>query len=120
MNDELAKRAVACSGWQRLPGLVVVGDVPLPEFGGAVRLRIVSAYEAWGGPVEAPLGWLPDFSDPATVGCLLMLVLMAHDQPELWETGAHPDGGRFITIGDRTWTGANIPFALVAALESTP
>lgn len=100
----LAKRAVACKGWKWIPGMVDdLGD----------RIGNGSELADWDGCI-------PDFTDPATVGCMLKLVLLAHDDPDLWEVGAHPDGGGFVTIYDRTWTGALIPFALVAALEAAP
>ena len=40
--EALARRAVACKGWRWMAGMLACTDVPLPHFGGAVRLRVVA------------------------------------------------------------------------------
>jgi hypothetical protein len=95
-----------------------LGYVPLPEFGGAVALRVVADTEAWGGPVGAPPGWLPDLSDSATLGCLLALVREAHGDV-VW---LHYDCGVWVVCGLPEDPGGSETEAeaLVAALEAAP
>ena len=90
MND-LAKRAVACAGWQWLPGMLsqsgqrVVAEMPDSDG----EQHIVARPYHPGGPHKlspqvlqvrvALAGELPDLTDPATLGCLLALVQEAWD-----------------------------------------
>ena len=60
---------------------------------------------------------------PGEFGRLLAKVLAAWGfQPcrDTWEIGWHPDGGAFVSICDRTWTGPTVADALVAALGAAP
>jgi hypothetical protein len=64
--ESLARRAVACKGWRWMPGMA----------------------DCWGGRVREGDGLdraaaLPDFRDPATLGCLLALVREAYRQPRI-------------------------------------
>jgi len=52
--QELGRRAVACRGWRWMPGMLTPPWAPRS--------------------LEPPDGYLPDFRDPATLGCLLALV----------------------------------------------
>ena len=89
MSKELARRAVACPGWREMPGMRLLGHygerypVRLCDYGERVFDTMdVDEMEWWqqaggkdemgGGPYPGP--YLPDLTDPATLGCLLALV----------------------------------------------
>ena len=96
--ESLGRRAVAC-GWQWMPG--TLDDV-------GYRIRGPGATRPW--------CW-PDFSDPATLGCLLALVrekhgATAHCSPSVDGRWYVWTGMALITGGDDTEAAA-----LVAALE---
>ena len=113
-ENELAKRAIACKHWRWMPGMLALDtDLRLDE--------MTSDWEA-----EAP-----DLTDPATLGCLLVLVR------EAWGVGSlvyRPWNGairawRVVTFAhDEEWMsvarilgeGATEAEALVAALEAAP
>ena len=63
---DLARRAVACSKWRWMPGMFAV-EQAVP--GMALSARPVRVDDYWH---EVGV-WLPDFTDPATLGCLLAL-----------------------------------------------
>jgi hypothetical protein len=60
----LAKRAVACKGWRFMGGMLLAAAI------GKQRVYDYLADE----PYWSADGWLPDLTDPATLGCLLALV----------------------------------------------
>lgn len=62
----LARRAVACTGWKWMPGMLVVGSTRFGEW--PFRVCHLSALNLRTDP-----GALPDFDDAATMGCLLAL-----------------------------------------------
>jgi hypothetical protein len=67
MTDEqiaLARRAFACKRWRWMEGMHRVDDM-LPN-----RRRLCRS-------ANVGRGWVPDLSDPATLGCLLALVRKA-------------------------------------------
>ena len=115
---ELAKRAVACKGWQWMPGMLS-SDTGL-------RLDEFTLEKDW----EAKY---PDLSDPATLGCLLALVRAAWKDEgcaavvasytfELgyrWRVvGGHHHGSGFMAMSQKHYqTEAE---TLVAALEAAP
>jgi len=68
----LARRAVACKGWEWLPGMLAV-EQAVP--GMALSPHPVRVDDYWHNVGV----WLPDLTDPATLGCLLALVR------EAWE-----------------------------------
>lgn len=128
MTDEQARalgaRAVACSGWRWMPGML--WRTPENAFGccRAESGRLLHGdVSAW----VATFGW-PDLRDPCTLGGLLALVREAHGEP-----GAHAQAGWW-NDGPGGWSvtsarsGFDIvmgPFdteaeALVAALEAAP
>ena len=130
--EDLGRRAVACKHWRFLPGMRIVGyntmgrpmsfrllNIPgseWPEFWVA-ETRNAHEVTFMKGVEEA--GFLPDLSDPATLGCLLALVR------EAWANNtmhARPEGDRW-----RVWSEEPGAFvfgteaeALVAALEAAP
>lgn len=132
MSDtmELAKCAVACKGWRWQSGMEAVRrgrvmDVVEHEGETLARALVRDRSSAYmNGSVNlmwtaVTSSWLPDLTDPATVGCLLALVREAHNDPMLF---AFPDA-----FPDR-WTVVNVDCghhateaaALVAALEAAP
>ena len=105
----LARRAVACKGWRWMNGMLLLG-------GDRVTERTIAIAH----------GSLPDLSDPATVGCLFVLVREAWDDdgaytmPQTasqgggWIVWACPPADLNLPRG----TGATEAEALVAALEA--
>lgn len=117
--EQLARRAVACKGWRLMKGMRVRWYSDESTYDGGDEW--FTAIEGWANPVSRnnPQGWwlMPDFSDPATLGCLLALVR------EAWGGS----GGTHLTaVGWRYYTpnghlcseGATEGEALVAALEA--
>jgi hypothetical protein len=145
---ELAKRAVACRGWRWLPGMRTLPDhlgriwrtangVPY-----GIRRSQALALMADGkgtNPSPSRRDWrfeppaqrdlLPDFSDPATLGCLLALVRAVWSDPDAyacnldgydghaWVCVAAGDPARF-PYGVGHHHGETEAEALVCALES--
>ena len=141
MTDDfikLGKRAVACRGWQWMPGMRTVD-----------AMRVIHDPDRWpdrpcaireGGWVDTapprPLkDDLPDLTDPATLGCLLALVREAYrDASKLWDghvevrrdhrilffvvSFRHDASGALVE--DTLATGDTEAEALVAALEAAP
>ena len=125
MTDEqtaLSRRAVACRGWRWMPGMSYwwVGS----------QDRVADEER---GTLRTDGSLLPDFSDPATLGCLLHLVRTAWGAPRalvrLSSDGrslhvfdvdrVNPTGGNWAAwlSDDRCPSEAE---ALVFALESAP
>jgi hypothetical protein len=107
MNEELAKRAVACKRWRWMPGMLTINGTRIQ------RTPNVEITAAW-----------PDLDDPATLGCLLALVREAWGDPSLCanDAGAYDlmfwhvyTDDKFVSIGCQTEGEA-----LVAALEAAP
>lgn len=105
---------MAAGGWRCMPGMLGMNGK---------RLRVVyGEYE--GGALYGTLGFVPDFRDPATVGCLFALVR------EKWGPSAHcrMDDGLWVVIargeeyGQREagCGGFNDVEALVSALRDAP
>ena len=67
--EALARRAVAAPGWRWLPGMLQTRGVERHR----VELTFHVSLPGFGDP------WLPDLTDPATIGCLLALVRDAYD-----------------------------------------
>jgi hypothetical protein len=143
MNPEdLARRAVACSGWRWVLGALAVRVEPLaycferydPATPVGRRYRVLEVGADFarcdGECFTLPSrSFAPDLEDAATVGCLLALVREAWGIPTLaavYCEEAHPGQGsgwavqsadnRIPIAGEH----ATEPAALVAALEAAP
>ena len=80
--DVLGRRAMACSGWRFLPGMLIMRQKqrPSPRPNGLLlqhRVVGIAFYDVDGE-------WWPDLTDPATYGCLLFIVRMAWRDRQLW------------------------------------
>jgi hypothetical protein len=106
---DLARRAVACPKWRWMPGMLATR----PELSPA-GLRVTMSNL----PMQSM--WLPDFTDPATWGCLLALVREAWNNKVVITIGK----GWFQVVTDvRDWDVGNtssLLLALIAALEAAP
>ena len=135
MNNDLARRAVACPGWRWLPGMLtrqhgrVIDGNGVAIVDGA-RLIAPALDRAWTVPARE-VAALPDLTDAATVGALLALVR------EAWEPHR---GSHYIASTMQTGSGWGVrarygseglaaivlptyeteAAALVAALEAAP
>ena len=136
MTDDmitLGKRATACKGWRWMPGMLAV-EWAAPGMGltGGRPGRVDERWHEVGV-------WLPDLTDPATVGCLLALVREAYGDPSAYvrlsDTTRQSDGVRAWEVlgwlnpmrspdgcggSWRGWGYASEAEALVAALEAAP
>ena len=122
-----SRRAVACKGFRWMPGMLAALD----GIGGDYRARVCRADNGlfWSDATPLPYAlasYVPDLSDPATLGCLLALVRKAWGDPTLcvvldtsdgrWCVGCWEDNG----IAMRGRGGATEAEALVDALEGAP
>lgn len=72
----LARRAVACKGWRWMPGMLAVEwATPGMSLTGGRPVRVDERWHEVGV-------WLPDLTDPATLGTVLALVREAWCDPE--------------------------------------
>lgn len=123
MVNALAQRAIACKPWFWIGGMLTTCGVRVIE--GRYDYLIghrQGATRDGGGWVDTgdAVGFLPDLTDPATLGCLLALMREAWGNPTIctdfdgrvWSC-ITADG---ITIG----YGETEAEALVAALEAAP
>jgi len=126
----LARRAVACKSWRWMPGMLVVDAIG--------KQRIYD--DVAGEPYWSTDGWLPDLTDPATLGCLLALVRDAWGNSSSlyvrlsdtrrvsdgllgWEVNGWADAEHSPNGCPGSWRGwgyASEAEALVAALEAAP
>lgn len=123
---DLARRAVACKGWRWMPGM---GVRRWSNYDVLWRTQRVSNL-AERGTFWLSEGWLPDLSDPATLGCLTALVREAWRDPclvAIYCEAAHPgqSEGWAVQRADNRMPVAGEDYAteaeaLVAALEAAP
>lgn len=123
----LAKRAVACKGWRWMPGMAGLDPLGVPfrvalaHSGGAIVVAGAALMPAY---PDALARMVPDFDDPATMGCMLALVREAWGLPRLGVAFDH-DADEWIV---RSWNatilwqglGNSEAEALVAAFEAAP
>lgn len=119
----LADRAVACKGWRWMPGMLAWRP-------GCPSVRVVAIEDA--GNALQENGWLPDLSDPATLGCLLALVREAMGYPNghfpfLGHSGSSSRGWFYCWAASDGSNGGGLhkyyateAEALVVALEAAP
>ena len=121
--EALARRAVACPRWRWLPGMRyrVTRPEPLDQIVGRIP-DLIARFEKL-----VPAAALPDFTDPATVGCLLALVREAYNAPHAYVEVRLGQRARVLspegTEGARVLVGWQVDTeaaALVAALEAAP
>jgi hypothetical protein len=129
--DTLARLAIACKGWRWLPGMLAA-EQAVP--GMALSTRPMRVDDYWH---EVGV-WLPDLSDPATLGCLLALVREAWGDDTVYASNLKGyDGYDWVCIVDTStltpgkvyphtrhgvtyFCGLTEAEVLVAALEAAP
>lgn len=130
----LGKRARACPGWRWMEGMkpTTGGDDHYArtrrcgwtwndyreEWSRFMGLDFASGAPAWGWPSPTS-GWVPDLSDPATLGCLLALVREVHFTACVVPPTSDDRPWRVSALNLRGVQGATEAEALVAALEAT-
>ena len=137
--EQLACRAVACKRWRWIPGMLAHTGLRIVRHdsdGYLVGYFANHAYistcinDVWTDAPDNTVDCLPDFRDPATMGCLLALVREAWG-PEatvsvnisgFWAVGGAriqtgKSAGHTINLG--IWKATEVE-ALVAALEAAP
>ena len=107
---DLARRAVACKGWRFMGGMLVSDAIG--------KQRIYD--DVAGEPYWSADGWLPDLTDPATLGCLLALVREAWGPDHILETRQFRTFGEVYVGEGRCFVHPTLAEALVAALEVAP
>ena len=126
MNDELAKRAVACKGWKWMGGMLTLCKIRVIEGGSDYLIgeRPGPASDG-GGRVDTTdvHNYLPDLEDPATLGCLLARLREVYESKYV-----HAEAFEFDEINsfwavwasDRSWEADTEVEALIVALEASP
>jgi hypothetical protein len=117
----LAKRAVACKGWRWMPGMLAALDGI--DGGYRARLCLVEGNKFWSDATSLPYdstSYVPDLTDPATVGCLLALVREAWGPDHIFEARQFRTFGEIYVGEGRCFVHPTLAEALVAALEAAP
>jgi hypothetical protein len=121
MNEELAKRAVACKHWAWMQGMLTTSEMRVVSVGHASLIVLDDEFDL----VEITDGKaIPNLDDPATLGCLLALVREAWgDTLAVCIPRSHTNWEvRLVPLHGWThcaWGNSEIE-ALVAALEAAP
>jgi len=85
VSEDLGRRAVACKAWLWMDGMLALisgatWSIRITDGGGEVFVgQRVGAHGGLECVYDGPACGLPGFSDPATLGCLLDLVMSALD-----------------------------------------
>ena len=116
---DLAKRGVACKGWRWMPGMLAIhpdwrgfrvshvgltgmhGVCRYPSPMGGVERAVVAL------PVPTSSDVLPDLTDPATLGCLLVLVR------EAWDVGYGENKYAYIAVNPPVTPHMGEPWSVV-------
>jgi hypothetical protein len=123
-QTEIARAFVACEKWQWMPGMLVTGTSGVSRAGSwshpAIRVTRQNVS-------QANNTWLPDITDPATLGCILALVREAWGSAFVhmrhqWTTRVkHHWYAIYWSDGHRKeWRGDTEAAALLAALQAAP
>ena len=108
--EALGRRAMA-AGFKLVPGVLECYTAT------GRRHRLAEGGQA---PIDGQTTWVPDFSDPATLGCLLEQVRAQLGRADVIMWG---NGWYCVEMGSQTWdddnTGSFVE-ALVRALEAVP
>lgn len=123
---ELGRRAVACKHFRWLPGMLMLDE--------GWGIRYLWSDDTWHhGVARDGQSWVrmlhgrlfvPDLSDPATLGCLLHLVREVYGNQKLWAFTVEDKRGNWsvtVRTTPQAWFyGHTEAEALVAALETAP
>ena len=107
---ELARRAVACEGWRWMEGMLAIRQ----------HDQISHRLDHMTTALVDSKSWLPDLTDPATLGCLLHLVREAWSDPTVALLTNHLDADQWYVWGKDLPPQPTEAHALVAALEAAP
>ena len=118
-TDDLWRRLLAAGKVRGMPGMLwrsgrrtvfVSGAGTIPLYEGVYRL-----------PQSAPDDSAPDWTDPATLGCLLAMAREARDDPYMSASGGEGIGWRVATASRPLdpWRTTEAE-ALLAAIEAAP
>ena len=117
-DNDLAKRAVACKHW-----LWIDGAKGICPHGISFRWKGGHFSHEHGGPHDVcqwPNNFVPDLTDPATLGCLLQLVRDTYNLP-CWLAPNRSLASWYVDAQSGSLSvGKTEAEALVAALEAAP
>ena len=118
--SDLAKRAVASPHWRWMPGML--GITAKAGLWRVERADLTALSGAGAGPASIhEVGvWLPDLTDPCTLGGLLALVREAWGGCDTYLYPGSGEGDWWCTAGDQDFHAPTEAEALVAALEAAP
>jgi hypothetical protein len=138
--EDLARRAVACSAFRPMRGMVGMDGTVILSVGPLVETSEIVEWRDGGTirrdhrevtwPVLRASGWRPDFDQPATRGCMLALIEEAHGVSDITIRPIYEGGcidrwvlNSYEKMQRRSWNsvlgvGPLLADALVVALES--
>ena len=121
----LAQRAVACSKWRWIRGMTLIVEDAISSSNPELITWADPGGMGYYQHRSTTCGDLPDLTDPATLGCLLVLVREAWNDYTI-TTQFHPSVGTPDRKRWRVWQsgnpiayGVSEPEALVSALEQS-
>ena len=121
--EELAKRAVACKYWRWMPGMRALDSSGEEHLARVIDHRRSVVYEDKDGAIHDGVlsrSDVPDFIDPATLGCVMSLVRKAYANAVVITLG---NGWWSVETDNHRWDQDNTTSfqeALVRALEAAP